>query len=224
MTTKRRLFSRTVSGQVSDLHTKYDYLASIAKREGIDIPDEELDLLAQLLGEVDAAYEKACDRATRSHNDVTNRNEVIRNAIRQFRRTVTYYVTNNDAATDVDREALRIHTSGRHSLLPPPKFVPGIGHISSHSYMITIPFFNAESRKHIKPEGVYGIETLYQVGGLEPTSVTQLTQRIVGTSSPLKLRFDSPDQFKILYLAFRWIGTRGDFGPWSKIYKISISA
>jgi predicted nucleic-acid-binding Zn-ribbon protein len=43
------------------------------------------------------------------------------------------------------------------------------------------------------------------------------------TASPMRLQFEFDDEFKVLYLAFRWIGTRGDYGPWTDIHKITIA-
>jgi hypothetical protein len=49
-----------------------------------------------------------------------------------------------------------------------------------------------------------------------------MTERKVATSSPVWIQFEPKDEFQVVYLAFRWIGTRGDYGQWSEIRKMVI--
>jgi hypothetical protein len=88
---------------------------------------------------------------------------------------------------------------------------------------VSVEFFDAESDKRAKPEGVQGIEVCTQLGGETPTDPATMSERKIFTSSPVHLQFGFEDEFKIVYLVFRWVGTRGDYGPWSAIYKVVIA-
>jgi hypothetical protein len=222
MSSKLPLFPTAIDAKVHDLTVKQTYLASIAKRTGIAIPDAEITALAQLVLNVNAAYDKTTNPDTCTKLDFTARDEAIESAEFQFRRVIEFYIVGNPAATKVDYEALRIPEPGPHPHLPAPKFMPGIGHITSSNMIITVPFFDLQTGKRAKPPGVHAIEAYYQVGGIPPESVTQLSERAIDTASPLELKFSPDDVSKIVYLAFRWIGTRGDYGPWTIIYSINI--
>ncbi|MDR2469939.1 MAG: hypothetical protein LBD27_05600 [Tannerella sp.] len=221
MAQKKSMFPYRISEQVADLNTKLAYITDNAGRFRISVP--ELELLTTRVNAVNAAHSAASNKDTRSKLDVAARVELIKLAQEDMRRIINYYINNSPQATEVDYEALRIPRSGHHTPLPAPDSVPRIGHISSADLAVTVPFSDARHNKRAKPEGVYGIEAFYQLGGTPPTSVTTMTEHTTETASPLRIKFTFDDEFKIVYLAFRWVGTRGDYGPWSGIYKIGIS-
>jgi hypothetical protein len=220
-TPKHPLFPRTIAAQISDLHTKINFLSSNASRLGIPAP--AMLLLTEALAELDAAHVKVLDKDTRTRLDTAAQQQAIRTAQRQTRKILDFYVVDNPAATRTDYEALSIPVRGPVSILPAPEHVPGIGHITSANLAVIVPFSDAQSNKRAKPAGVHALEAAYQLGGDEPADVRRMPEEAVATSSPLRLQFDFADEFKLVYLAFRWVGTRGDHGPWTDIHKVNVS-
>jgi hypothetical protein len=35
----------------------------------------------------------------------------------------------------------------------------------------------------------------------------------------MTIEFEPDQEFTVIYVACRWIGTRGDYGPWTEIHK-----
>ena len=221
MSAKKTLFPQKIDEQVADLNMKQGYIVPNAERFGITTA--EIEAIQERINAVNTAHSAASDKDTRTRVDVAVRLEALHLAKADMRKLIEFRIAGNPNATDVDYEALSIPRPGRHSPLPAPDYVPGIGHISSSDLTVIVPFFDGKNNKRAKPVGVYAIEAYYQLGGDRPASIVNLTERATDTSSPLRVRFEFDDEFKIVYLAFRWIGTRGDHGPWSEIYKVAIA-
>jgi hypothetical protein len=222
MAAKHPLFPLTIEAQISDLHTKRNYLIANAARFGI--PDTKLSELTAFVDDVDTAHARTQDRDNRTKLDTANRLEAIRRAQVTAQKIIYFYIVNHAAVTPIDYEALHIPKhGGARTPLPPPAHVPGIGHITSVDLAVIVPFFDAQSGKRAKPAGVHAIEGAIRLGGPPPAGVSELLETTTATASPMRLQFDFADEFTILYLAFRWVGTRGDYGPWSDIHKIAIA-
>lgn len=221
MSSKHPLFPRKIDDQMADLNTKLAYIIANAMR--FQIVMDHIQQLQTLVGLVMAARDAAANADTRTRLDIATRNEAIKNAQDAMRKVIEFYIADSPQATAVDYEALNIPTKGYRTPLPVPDSVPGIGHITSIDLAVIVPFFDARSSKRAKPDGVYAIEAYYQLGGEQPDSISAMTERATDTASPLRLQFAFDDAYRMLYLAFRWIGTRGDYGPWSEIHKVSIA-
>jgi hypothetical protein len=218
---KQTLFPVNIDEQVADLNTKKDYLEENNNR--FSIPQIELATLDTEVTEVNDLHAIASNKDKRSKIDVAKRNEAIVVAQLTSRKIIDFYVVKSPNTTAVDYEALRIPTSGPFHPLPPPDYVPGIRRLESKNLAVSAEFFDAESDKRAKPEGVQSIEVCVQLGGEAPTEPAAMSERKIFTSSPIHLQFGFEDEFKFVYLVFRWVGTRGDYGPWSEIYKVVIA-
>jgi hypothetical protein len=218
---KHTLFPRNLDDRVADLNTKKDYLESNNTR--LNIPEEELLTINMNVTAMNTAYTVASNRDMRSKIDVAVRNEAIETAQITVRRVIDFFVIGNPNANAVDYEALNIPTPRSRHLLPKPDSVPGIRKLVSHSLAVMFEFFDAITGKRAKPAGVQAIEISYKIGGEQPADVSGMTEHRIATSSPVHMQFNSRNDFEIIYLAFRWLGTRGDYGPWSEIYKIVIT-
>lgn len=213
------MFPRKINSRISDFHTKFNYLSVIAKRAGIDIPDEVITDMAQLVYNVDLANVPMMDVDNRNKRDRIRRNETADEAQQFIRRIINFYIVGNPAATDGDYESLHVEKKGYHPELPAPVVSPGIRRIHSQDMCLHVEFFNSATFRRAKPEGVSSIEVYYKLGGEMPRNVSELTERAVGTSSPMVIWFSSDDEMKMIYAAFRWIGTKGDYSPWTEIYR-----
>jgi hypothetical protein len=217
---KHPLFPRTIDSIVADLNTKKNYLESNNVR--LNIPASELLTINMQITSMNDAYTIARDIDVRSKIDIAIRDTAIDIARETMRRVIFFYVVKNPNANTVDYEALRIPIPGSGHRLPAPDSAPGIKNIVSHDLSVTIKFYDASTGKRAKPDGVQSIEIIFKLGGEYPTDISDLTERLNATSSPASIRFAPSNEFEVLYVAFRWIGTRGDFGPWSEIYKVII--
>jgi hypothetical protein len=221
MSSKHPLFPVAIDAKIADLNTKRKYMEENAARLGI--PPQELSIIAVQVDDVNTAGVVARNKDTRSKVDVALRNQAIRTAQTTVRRVIDYYIVKNPNVTSVDYTALNIPVPARRHPLEPPTHAPGIGRIVSEDLAILIPFFNSLTGRMAKPEGAYGIEAYYKLGGDRPASIDEMSECKVVTSSPMRIQFDIENEFETLYLTFRWVGTRGDCGPWSEIYKVIIS-
>jgi hypothetical protein len=218
---KHPLFPKAISEQIADLNSKRNYLKTVASRLGI--PTAEITKIDTQVNAVFAANAAASDPDTRTKLDTANRRQAISTAQENIRKVIVFYITGNPNTTNVDYEALSIPRPGPHPHLPPPEHIPGIGHITSSYLAVIIPFFDGQTGRRGRPDGVRSIEVLYKLGGEPPTDVSEMTEHKVENASPMRLQFGFNDYMKTVYLVFRWIGTRGDFGPWSEIYEVSIA-
>jgi hypothetical protein len=218
---KHSLFPDTIESKVADLNTKNNYLKVNAGRFGISSAD--ISKVNTLVTAVNTAHTKASDLDMRTKTDIANRKQAIRTAQETVRKVIAYYVIGNLNTTDVDYKMLNIHRPSPYPHLPAPEHIPGIGHIISEDLTVVIPFFDAQTGKRAKPEGVRSIEAHYKIGGEPPTNPSDMTGHKVDTASPMRLQFEFGNEMEVLYIVFRWIGTRGDYSPWSEIYKIVIA-
>jgi hypothetical protein len=217
---KHPLFPQKIEEQVADLNTKRDYLAQNTIRLGISGAD--MTKIETQVAAVNAAQAVVNNPDTRTKLDFTRRDVALDTAHVTMRRVIGYNVTSNPDATPVDFEALNIPRPGVRTHLPDPEFVPGLRHITSHDLGVDILFFDAQTGKRAKPDGVQAIEVYLKIGGDPPKDFSEMTERRVGTSSPIHVQFGPEQEFEALYIACRWIGTRGAYGPWSEIIKVII--
>jgi hypothetical protein len=159
---------------------------------------------------------------TRTKNNFIIRDAALETAKKTLRRIINFYVATNPNATEVDHETLRVPHLER-APLPSPTYSPGLRHPSFRDMVGVFPVYDPVTDKHAKPDGVLEIEAYIKVGGEEPAHISELTERRVATSSPMRIAFEPEQEFQMLYIAIRYIGTRGDYGPWSQIYKFVIT-
>jgi hypothetical protein len=216
---KNTLFPRTVNEAVANLNTDCTYLEVSGTRLGI--PPNETAALRTQVDDLNVKHTKAGNKDLRSKLDVAERDMAVETTQMTTRKIIDFYVIGNPNATPVDYEALNI-PSKPHHLLPSPEHAPGIGHIVSEDLNVHIPFFDAQTGKLGKPEGVYAIESYLKLGVEPPKDISEMTERKVATASPIHIPFDVENEFETLHIVFGWVGTRGDYGPWSEMHKVII--
>jgi hypothetical protein len=219
--TKQPLFPRPLAEAIADLNLKRNYLTTNATRFGIETSD--LSKIETSVNAAQAAYEKAREPKARTTIDIDNRNVAIKKAQGILRKLIGYYVVGNANATEADYDILRIPVPGLHPPLPDPEHVPGISSLTSRDLSIYASFFDTTNGHRGKPAGVQSIEACFKVGGEPPAGPGEMSERRVGTDSPMRLQFEFEQMFQLAYIAFRWVGTRGVYGPWSDIHKVSIA-
>jgi hypothetical protein len=214
------LFPKGIDESVADLNTKLQYL--IDNNIRFRIPADEMTNLTALISKVNEMYEKARNKDTCTKLDVANRNLAIETAETSFRKDINFYIVGNPQATEVDYEALRIPQPGYHPHLPLPTYAPVIRNIISKELGLEITVIDSKTNKQSIPEGAQSIEVYYQLDGNPPPDINDMKERKVSTTMIIHMQFNFEDENKVVYLAFRWIGTRGDYGIWSEIHKKTI--
>ena len=222
MTTKPKhpLFPPKIGDRVADLNTKLAYLKTNAPRLGITSAD--INALETQVNALNSAQALVNNKDTRTKLDTVKRDVALEAAMESARKVIEYYVEHNPNATPVDYEALNVPQPGPHPPLPMTKREPGLWHIYSKSFAVYAPYYDQETEKSAKPEGVQAIEVYMKVGGEPPKDHTEMTERKVSTGSPVFIRFEEEHENKVLYLMFRRIGTRGDYSPRTGIYTVII--
>jgi len=76
------------------------------------------------------------------------------------------------------------------------------------------------SRK-TKPFGAIGLQ-LYRRVATAPSSLDELTFHSMFSRNAVLSEFEAPDAGKICTYAARWVGTRGDVGPWSALLMATV--
>jgi hypothetical protein len=213
------MFPVKIAEAVDDLHVKDDHLKSTSK---FGVPEDQTIAMAEAVAEVDAAHAKAMDKATCTKVDVLNQDLAIEKAKKLFRMVIDTHVKYSSNLTEADCLILRIPLPGSWHPLPPPVDQPGIRDLVSHTLRIEGEYFDAATGKRGKPAGTQALEVYYRIDGAVPESVSELKERVIVTHNPILLQFAEGSAYKFVYLAFRWIGTRGEYGPWTHIYRVMI--
>jgi hypothetical protein len=184
-----------------------------------NIPVEEIYPLNAQTSAFENALEIATSPATRTKAAIQAKNdarETVKSTMRTFLKA---YVTYNRAVTDPDRDNMNlpIHKTGR---TPAPVIhTPPTAEITLPSQaVVEIEFRDSESTGKAKPAGAHGVEIAWAVLDTPPASWSELIHSSFDTHTPYRFAFDAVDSGKTLYFALRWENTRGEKGPWSRIY------
>jgi hypothetical protein len=214
------LFPRKIDELISDFHTKNDYLKANTDRFNIS----ELDTIEMdtVVGEVDEAHARTLDKATCTKIDTLMQKEALEKAKILFRRVIEYRVKKNPNLTEMDYTILRLPHQGGGQPLPSPSMEPGIRNLRSFLLRIEGEYFDVLTGKKGRAVNCRELEIYYKIGGDEPETITELKERLIVTNNPIVIQFSEEGAYHFVYLAFRWIGTRGEYGPWTTIFKVMI--
>jgi hypothetical protein len=218
---KKPLFPLPLAEAIADLDFKRNYLKANGTRFGIETAD--LSKIETSVNAAQAAYDLADDPKERTEIDVDNRNVAMKRAQGILRKVIGFYVAGNPNATETDYDALRIPVPGLRPPLPDPDHKPGITRLMSRDMSIYASFFDITNGHRGKPPGVQSIEAYLKVGGDPPASPDEMSERRVSSDTPMRMQFPFEQMFQRAYIAFRWVGTRGAYGPWTEIYTVPIA-
>jgi hypothetical protein len=162
-------------------------------------------------------YPRAANPQNRTMADVLERQEAQADYTKVIRTFSNQQLMNNPLVTDADKERLGLHVhSGSRHPAPAPTSSPIVVKVdTSESQQHTIHFAD-ESDKLAKPDGVHGCE-IYMKKGEAPASDAEMTFVGTDTRSPFVVNFDIADLGQTVHYKLRWVNTRGQHGPWSKL-------
>jgi hypothetical protein len=214
---KYPLFPAKISAVVADLNTKKQYIEE--NNDKFNIPATEIALIKAQVDEVNRAYVEARDKDMRSKFNISTRNWAIITAKKTMRRIIDYYIAGKPNTATIDYEGLHIAQPNYRHVHSLPRYSPKVIRIVSHELDIIATIIDSNTGKRTKPEGIQYIEVYYQFDGEYPTDANTMPEHKLFTSSPIRLKFTPHDEYKFVYFACRWVGTRGDYGIWSEIHK-----
>jgi hypothetical protein len=143
-------------------------------------------------------------------------------AMRSFARS---FIRFNTAMTDTEKEEMGVRPRdfslsrfGRPDVRPKIE----VEH-TSNGFEHRIRAVNRETDKLTKPDGVYGIKYVWQVGGTKPESADDLPKSAFSRRGTHIVTFSHGDQGKVVYYACRYENAKGEGGPWSQIVEVFIA-
>ena len=190
----------------------------VTKATAWGIPPEDIaDLLAsQTLWTT--AFSKASNTQTRNSADVREKDNARAAFEKILREFILQWLSFNKKVTDGERESMHLTVRSDVRIPSPvPSTMPIIRIDVSIDQQHSIYFRDTTSTGKAKPDGVYGCEIWIKIGSPAPVNGEGLTFLVVDTKSPHVINFESEDVGKTIYYRVRWINSKGQQGPWSKV-------
>lgn len=163
--------------------------------------------------------------AENTFRSATETKNSTRGSLEALIRQAAALVQADPTVTDAQKESLGI-TVRKKTRTPVgvPSSTPSLARVDTSTRGILRLFIvdasTPESRA--KPPGVQGCEIREQIGGTVPTDPNAMQFLAIETRMPYRADFAPTEVGKTVFLAFRWLNTRGDAGPWSEIYTESV--
>lgn len=74
-----------------------------------------------------------------------------------------------------------------------------------------------------KPDGVWGCEIYYKIGGDPPVDAKECEQAAMDRSSPYLFEFEGANANQTVYYLLRWIMNSGEKGAWSPLFSATVT-
>lgn len=172
-----------------------------------------------------AAFEQTLAKVhspNHSSVDIAAKNTAKEELIPASRDLVQGGLSHNPALTNEDRVAISIALPDHvRTPAPQPKTRPK-AKMSAALRQITITISDEDSLNRGKPEKVHGCEIRHGFPDGPPAHIEDLTQVAFMTGLTHVFDFEESDRGKHLYFALRWENTRGEKGPWSRLYDMYV--
>lgn len=142
-----------------------------------------------------------------------------------FVRQLVKAIQANRAVTNEQRAALQITIPDTIRTATPTPATRPMARIDNSQRLRHIHHFFDESTPSSKkkPDGVRGCEIWIKIGGPTPSGVEGFERETEDTRTPHTIDFDAADAGKLVHYIYRWVNTRGEFGPWSETVSATIS-
>jgi hypothetical protein len=165
-----------------------------------------------------AKYNLASDPATKTPVATTEKKEAEKSLTSNLRPFLKAYVSYNPAVTEGDKRSMELplHQSSRSSV-PPPNTYPDLTVGTGIIRHLKLHFRDHETKKRAKPNGVTCVVVRWAILTTPPTSVEELPNLALDTSSPYDLAFSESQRGSWVYACMAWQNAKGERGPWSEI-------
>jgi hypothetical protein len=190
----------------------------VAKATKAGIPADAVTELQAAQTEWKGPFENASNVQSRGMDDVQEKNDARVKYEKFLRGFVLQWLAFNQKITDGEREAMGLTVrSDSRTPSPKPSSMPLVRIDISNDQQHYIYVTDSMSSSRAKPKGVHGCEIWMKIGGPAPENGEGLTFKCICTKSPFVLNFDNANIGKVVYYRVRWINSRGEQGPWSKV-------
>jgi hypothetical protein len=88
--------------------------------------------------------------------------------------------------------------------------------------VIEFHYCDRDNHHRAKPHGVRGAEICWAVLDAPPREIAEMIHSSFSLRTPHRMTFDGDWRGKSVYFTFRWVGTRGEHGPWGIINRAII--
>jgi hypothetical protein len=169
--------------------------------------------------ELDVAYEKWKDPAERNRVQMQGLRSAEAVFKPLFRQLYIGFLKYNPLVSNEDLAGMGLPSlhQGHRTPVHVPETLPASRVLLPSPYVVEIHFYDEHSH-HAKPAGVHGVELAWAMLDAPPKEMEDLANVRFSTRSPIKLNFDEYERGKKIFFALRWQNTRGENGPWSRIY------
>ncbi len=214
---RSRTFPLTEDGYFNYIKVAVAYLIANATRFGISAARQAI--LTGKLNAYTTAYNKTSQPASRTKNDISDRN-TAKTALTAETRDV-YSGLADSVLTDTDRNTLNLPKPGPRTPAPIPTTKPVIVGINTENRLQQLVSFadSATPTSRAKPDGVQGCQlwcAIVPIGTPAPPADTKNYRFMaVDTSDPYLAVFDAADGGKMAWWIVRWVNSRGQTGSWS---------
>jgi hypothetical protein len=166
-----------------------------------------------------AAFRDWANPTTRTPLIITQMQEAEKKFIPVYRELYKV-IRGNPVVTGVDLEEMGFPypAGGKRTPAPVAATVPAFQIDFLDGHRVRIRYYPADSpRRRGKPRGQYGAEIRWVFSENVIRDPSDMTRSVFQTASPCILTFDGDEPPIPLYVALRWVNTRGQHGPWSRI-------
>jgi hypothetical protein len=158
-----------------------------------------------------------CKTPSRSHVDVTAKNEAFETFDGKLRKFIQNHLVHNDAMTPEILAEMGLDSSdagGGGSDQPPVVTVD-----TSVIRELGLSHSVKGSKRKGKPHKTHGCKYRWMIGDHPPASIAELVNAEVATGQSLRLKFSEADRGKKVYFAACWVTESGDKdGEYSEIF------
>jgi hypothetical protein len=171
------------------------------------------------------AYTAAVTPSTRTSVTIATKDST-KATLKAFIRVGARIVQATPSVSNADKTALGLPIQ---SITPSPVPVPStnptleLSNVGPHRHRIRYADQSTPLSSR-KPNGVSQMILHYKVSATPITAVADLTHCLPVTRTPMEIEFDSADVGKQVYYAGNWTNRKGQEGPMSSIYNLTVAA
>ncbi|MDR1563258.1 MAG: hypothetical protein LBS54_09335 [Dysgonamonadaceae bacterium] len=181
------------------------------------MPPPEYHALVKLWDDYEKKYAVAEDPTTKTSIAIHARNKARSVFEKDLRRIIKACIINNLKVTDEQRKALGLPIyKTTHTPSPVAKTFPWSEPLTNLLRHIIVEY-GQSNKERSKPEGQQGVELIYVLSDVKPTSLDQLIRNESDTCTPVYLEFTEEERGCTFWYSLRWVNTRGKKGPWGPI-------
>jgi len=210
---RRDWFPRTREGQLNMARTWITAFA--VPGAGFEVSTEDKEALSELVGLLNSA--EAESRSLGGGRVITGRlNDLygeLNVLMRAMHKVLTSRALSNESRAMLDLPPL----DTTRTPIPTPTDQPIVEADTSKTGELTFYVFVKDKVHRGRPDGVAGIELVWDFFDTRPADQSLLTRVETVSANPILLKFRDEDRGKHVFYSGRWVNAKLQAGPWSDI-------